>query len=91
MRLARPVWNSTEVNSPTEALMSELRRFTAVIDREDALCTELDVASQGGSVKEASANLREAVELFLGSASSKGIAARSHQDVYVAALEVRAG
>jgi len=30
-----------------------------------ALCPELDIASQGNSVAEASANLREAVELFI--------------------------
>ena len=75
--------------------MSELRRFTAMIYREDdgyvALCPELDVASQGRSVEEASANLREAVELFLESASPAEIATRVHQEVYVAALEVRAG
>jgi predicted RNase H-like HicB family nuclease len=45
------------------------RTFTAAIHREGdgyvALCPELDVASQGASVEEARANLREAVELFL--------------------------
>jgi predicted RNase H-like HicB family nuclease len=75
--------------------MSELRRFTAMIYREDtgfvALCPELDVASQGDSVEDASANLREAVELFLETADPAEIAARSHGEVYVAALEVRAG
>jgi predicted RNase H-like HicB family nuclease len=75
--------------------MSELRRFTAMIYREDdgyvALCPELDVASQGRSVEEASANLREAVELFFKSASATEIATRVRQEVYVAALEVRAG
>jgi predicted RNase H-like HicB family nuclease len=43
--------------------------LTAVIEREDdgyvAICPEFDVASQGGTVEEAKANLREAVELFL--------------------------
>lgn len=29
-----------------------------------ALCTNLDIASQGESVEEANANLREAVELY---------------------------
>ena len=78
-----------------ERPMSDTRRFTAVIYREDgdyvALCPELDVASQGASVEEASANLREAVELFLESAAPSEVAARMHQEVYVAALEVRAG
>jgi predicted RNase H-like HicB family nuclease len=44
------------------------RALTAVLIRQDvgfvALCPELDVASQGNSVEEAKANLREAVELF---------------------------
>ncbi|HSY48277.1 MAG TPA: type II toxin-antitoxin system HicB family antitoxin [Thermoanaerobaculia bacterium] len=52
--------------------MNEIKRFTAMIYREDdgyvALCPELDVASQGDSVEEASANLREAVKLFIESA-----------------------
>ena len=75
--------------------MTDTRRFTAVIYRENggyvALCPELDVASQGDSVEDASANLREAVELFLETASPSEIELRMHEDVYVAALEVRAG
>ena len=43
-------------------------QLAAVIEREGdgyvALCPEVDIASQGGSVDEARANLREAVELF---------------------------
>lgn len=46
-----------------------LRKYTAVITREDAWyiarCVELDVVSQGKSFEEAKANLREAVELYL--------------------------
>ena len=42
--------------------------LTATIRREDdgyvALCFELDIASQGESIEEARANLKEAVELF---------------------------
>ncbi len=45
------------------------RQFTAIIEREHegyvALCPELDVASQGDTIEEARANLREALELFL--------------------------
>jgi predicted RNase H-like HicB family nuclease len=56
------------------------RTFTAEIHREGdmyvALCPELDVASQGETVEQARANLREAVELFLETASSQEIAAR---------------
>ena len=49
------------------------QRFTAIIEREEddyvALCPEHDIASQGASVAEARYNLREAVELFLETAS----------------------
>ena len=66
-----------------------------MIYREDggyvALCPELDVASQGDSVEEASANLREAVELFIETADPSEIAARMREELYVTALEVSAG
>jgi predicted RNase H-like HicB family nuclease len=43
--------------------------LSAVLNREDsgyvALCPELDIASQGESIDEALANLKEAVEFFL--------------------------
>jgi len=56
-----------------------------------ALCPELDVASQGNSVEDASANLREAVELFLETADPSEVSARMREELYVAALEVGAG
>lgn len=66
--------------------------FTAIVEREGsgyvALCPELDVASQGNSVEEARDNLREAVELFLETASQNEIAERLHSEVYVTRLEV---
>lgn len=75
--------------------MTDTRRFTAMIYREDggyvALCPELDVASQGDSIEDASANLREAVELFLESADPSEVATRMHGEVFIAALEVSAG
>jgi predicted RNase H-like HicB family nuclease len=44
-------------------------KISAVVTREGRLyvahCPELDVASQGTTVEEALANLREAVELYL--------------------------
>lgn len=56
------------------------QRFTAMIYREDggfvSICPELDVASQGDTVEEASANLREAVELFIESADEAEVARR---------------
>jgi predicted RNase H-like HicB family nuclease len=71
------------------------RTFTAEIHREGsgyvALCPELDVASQGDTIEEARENLREAVELFLESASPSEIAERLHGEVYVTRLEVNVG
>ena len=65
--------------------------FTAVLEREakgfSALCPELDVASQGDSVEEALANLREAVELFLECASKKEIQTRMRNEVFVTRFE----
>jgi predicted RNase H-like HicB family nuclease len=59
------------------------QRFTAIIEREDddyvALCPELDIASQGESVAEARNNLKEAIELFLETASTDEIQCRLHQ------------
>ena len=70
-------------------------QFTAFIEREDdgfvALCPELDVASQGGTVEEAKANLAEAVELFLETASASEIESRLHAEVFVTRLEVTVG
>jgi predicted RNase H-like HicB family nuclease len=75
--------------------MTDVRRFTAMIYREDggyvALCPELDVASQGDSVEEASSNLREAVELFIETADPSEIEGRIRQEMYVTALEVSSG
>ena len=51
--------------------------LTAFVEREGdgfvSLCPELDIASQGQTVEEASANLREAVELFFECADSQEI------------------
>ena len=49
--------------------MSIRRTFTAAVHQEEdwyvAQCLELDVASQGTTLEEALANLREAVALYL--------------------------
>lgn len=51
--------------------------LSALIEREDkwyvALCPELDVVSQGTTLDEALANLREAVQLYLESADPSEI------------------
>ncbi|MFI9721617.1 type II toxin-antitoxin system HicB family antitoxin [Streptomyces sp. NPDC052396] len=48
--------------------MTRQVRFTAAVTHEDqwyvARCLEVDVASQGATIEEALANLREALELY---------------------------
>jgi predicted RNase H-like HicB family nuclease len=72
-----------------------IKQLTAIIEREGdgyvALCPEVDVASQGESVGEARANLKEALELFFEVASPEEIQARLHDEVYVTHVEVAVG
>ena len=69
--------------------------YTAIVEREGdgfvALCPELDVASQGDTVEEATANLREAVELFLETADPAEVERRQHTDVFVTRFEATVG
>ena len=61
--------------------MQQLRRLTAIVEREDdgfvALCPELDVASQGSSI-DARLNLIEALTLFFEVADPSEISRRTH-------------
>ena len=70
-------------------------RFTAVLEREDdmyvALCPQLDVVSQGATLEEARDNLREAVILFLETASPEEIQQRSASELFVTQFEVAHG
>ncbi len=72
-----------------------IRQLTAIIEKEDgmyvALCPEVDVASQGETVDEARANLKEALELFFETASPEEVRSRLHEEVYVTQLEVAIG
>lgn len=65
--------------------------YTAILEKEGnlyvALCPELDVASQGPSIEEATANLKEAVELFLECADPGEIADRERGEIYVTRFE----
>ena len=71
------------------------RHLTALITREReayvALCPELDIASQGGTIEEARANLQEALELFFETASPEGIRSRLPGEMYITHLEVAVG
>lgn len=64
------------------------RSFTAIVEKEGtgyvALCPELDVASQGDIVKSATANLKEAVELFLECADPAEVERRHHTQASLA-------
>ena len=64
-----------------------IRSYTAIVEKDGevyvALCPEFDVASQGASIEQATANLKEAVELFLECADPQEIAKRQHGEVYV--------
>ncbi len=66
--------------------------LTAIIGREGdgyvALCPEIDIASQGDTIEQARENLREALELFFETASSKEIKSRVRGEVYVTNMEV---
>jgi predicted RNase H-like HicB family nuclease len=61
--------------------------FTAIIEKEDdafvALCPELDIASQGGSIEQAVTNLQEAVDLFLETADPREIQQRHRGQIFV--------
>ncbi len=62
--------------------------FTAAIHREGelyvSLCPELDIASQGDTIDQARDNLREAVELFLETASPAEVADRLPRELFEA-------
>ena len=65
--------------------------YTAILEREGdvyvALCPELDIASQGKTVEEATANLKEAVELFLECADPEETERRLHGEIFVTRFE----
>ncbi len=69
------------------------QRFTAILEREEdmyvALCPELDIVSQGSTIEESRNNLREAIELFLETASPQEIQSRFRTDVYITQIEVQ--
>ena len=72
--------------------MKQSYELTAIIEREGngyvSLCPELDIASQGDTIEEARANLIEALELFLETASPKEISERLHDEVLVTRVKV---
>ena len=69
--------------------------YTAIVEKEGslyvALCPDLDVASQGTTIEEATANLKEAVELFLESADVEEIKRRHHSEIFITRFEAAHG
>ena len=72
-----------------------MHSYTAIVEKDGdmyvALCPELDVASQGASIEQATANLKEAVELFVECADPEEVAKRQHGEVYVTRFEAVRG
>ncbi|MDX2176382.1 MAG: type II toxin-antitoxin system HicB family antitoxin [Candidatus Sumerlaeia bacterium] len=72
-----------------------MRTYQASVWKEGALfvaqCLDVDVASQGSTADDALANLREAVELFLETASPQEVQERLREGVTVAPFEVAIG
>jgi len=67
------------------------RSYTAIVEKKGtgyvALCPELDVVSQGDTGESATANLKEAVELFLEYADPAEIERRLHAQIARTAFE----
>jgi predicted RNase H-like HicB family nuclease len=63
-----------------------LKKFTAILTREDcwyvAHCVELGVVSQGKTIEEAQANLKEAVELYLESFGEEDLPASTGEVMF---------
>ncbi len=66
--------------------------FSAIVEKEGklfvALCPEFDIASQGKSIDAALANLKEAVGLFLETASPKELKSAQSSRPLITTLEV---
>jgi predicted RNase H-like HicB family nuclease len=75
--------------------MDRTRSLMAIIAREDdgyvSLCPELDIASQGGAIEEARANLVEASTLFFETASPSEVDRRLRTEVLVTQVEIPIG
>ncbi len=70
------------------------KKFTAIITKEEnwyvAHCVELGVVSQGKTIEEAQANLKEAVDLYLESFGTEDLP-ESFGEVILYPLEVTVG
>lgn len=75
--------------------MNKNYTFTVIIEKEDnmyvAVCTELDIASQGNTIIEAKENLKQAIELFIETADPSEVESRTTKEQYISTLEVAIG
>ena len=75
--------------------MKQFKQLTCIIEREGdsyvSLCPQIDIASQGNSIREARKNLVEAIELLFEMASPNEILARVYSEIYVTQIEVAIG
>jgi predicted RNase H-like HicB family nuclease len=66
--------------------------FSAVLNAEDdgyvSMCPELDIASQGDTIDEALANLKEALEGFFETASAEEVQRRLKKPALFTRIEV---
>jgi predicted RNase H-like HicB family nuclease len=71
------------------------RSYNAIVEKDGsgyaALCPELDIASQGETVETATANLKEAVELFLECADPTEVERWLHTQVFITRFEAAHG
>ncbi|MEA2563452.1 MAG: hypothetical protein QOH06_4956 [Acidobacteriota bacterium] len=69
MKTASLKANLSLLNGPVRSVAMPVRTFSALLHREDDLyvaeCVEVGTVSQGATVEEALANLKEATELYL--------------------------
>ena len=69
--------------------------LSAVLNPEDdgyvSLCPELDIASQGKTIEEAMANLKEALEGFFETASAEEVRTRLKRPALFTRIEVECG
>lgn len=67
--------------------MKQFKQLTCIIEKEGdsyiSLCPQIDIASQGNSIREARKNLLEAIELFFEMASKKEILARYYETITI--------
>ena len=72
--------------------MAQSRQLTAIIEREGddyvALCPALDIASQGSSIEQARANLKEALEMFFETADPAELGMRVGSDLFVTHVDI---